>query len=63
VASAAPTTTTVLHARVGKLAANLEEERTARLKAEEELARTCDQLKALEKVLGLAPPEQAPRKA
>jgi hypothetical protein len=53
----------VLHARVGKLAANLEEERTARLKAEEELARTCDQLKALEKVLGLAPPEQAPRKA
>jgi hypothetical protein len=60
-ASVAPTTTTALNGRLERLVAELGKERDARLRAQEELRRTCAELEALEKVLHLRPPAQKKR--
>lgn len=51
--SNAPTTTTVLEKKLTTLTERLEAERQARIKAQQELKRTCSELEALETVLRL----------
>lgn len=61
VSVAATGTTSVLEKKLTKLTDQLETERTARVKAQEELKRTCAELEALEQVLKLREPAEKKR--